>query len=87
MKGPFFTDVDLERLFRRDRGSLEVVAVMWPRLNLAAPDLLDLLERVVRELILRRGEDEAAWVGFVGAEPQRLEVAVDVFRRVATGQV
>jgi hypothetical protein len=87
VKGPFFTDADLERLFRRDRGSLEVVAVMLPRLNLAAPDLLDLLERAVRELIARRNQDESVWADFVGSEPARLEVALDVFRRVVTGQV
>ena len=45
-----FTDDELANLFRRSRESLSVVAGMWPKLNLAAPDVLDLLERIVEAL-------------------------------------
>ena len=86
-KGPFFTDADLVKLFRRDRASLEVLAVMWPRMNLAAPELADLFERAVRELTERRPADEAAWIDWVGEEPSRLETAVELFGRVAAGEV
>jgi hypothetical protein len=87
VKGPFFTDADLMKLFRRDRRSLEVLSVMWPRMNLAAPELSDLLQRAVRELVERRPGDEAAWIDWVGEEPARLETAVDLFGRVAGGEV
>jgi len=86
-KGPFFTDDELLRAFGRGRHSLEVVAGMWPRMNLAAPDLLGLLDRLVRELIARQDADPDAWDEWVAAAPVRLEAALEVFRRVSEGEV
>jgi hypothetical protein len=86
-RGPFFTDADLGALFGRSRESLQVVAGMWPRMNLAAPDLRELLARVAPELIARAGPGSPAWKEWIGASPEKLEAAVEVFRRVSTGEV
>lgn len=85
--GPFFTDAELNALFGRSRESMQVVAGMWPRMNLAAPDLLELLTRVVRELTDRVDPDSDAWKQWLGASPEKLEAAAEVFRRVSTGEV
>ena len=86
--GPsFFTDADLKRLFRRDRESLEILAVMWPKMNLAAPELLDLLERVVRELIERGQGRPELLDAELGARPERIEISLELFRRVVSGEV
>ena len=85
--GPFFTDPELESLFGRSRESMRVVAGMWPRMNLAAPDLRELLSGVVRELVRRDDPASASWDEWISAPPQRLEAAVEVFRRVSAGEV
>jgi hypothetical protein len=84
--GPFFTDQELADLFRRSRESMRIIAGMWPRLNLAAPDVLDVLERVVAALV-ERADDERAWEEWIGASPTQLEAAVEIFRRVSEGEV
>lgn len=86
-EGPFFTDAELGSLFRRSRESMAIVAGMWPRLNLAAPDVLDLLERVVAALLERKDRDSDAWDEWVEAKPVQVEAALEVFRRVAVGEV
>jgi hypothetical protein len=86
-EGPFFTDAELESLFGRSRESMQVVAGMWPRMNLAAPELGELLGRVVDELLGHAESDADAWRTWVGASPKKLEAAVEVFRRVAAGEV
>jgi len=87
-QGPFFTDEELADRFRRSRESMTIVAGMWPtRLNLASPDVFDLLERVVRALLDLAAEDEAAWDHWVGARPLQVEAALEVFRRVSSGEV
>ena len=86
-RGPFFTDTELKTRFGRSRESLQVVAGMWPRMNLAAPDLRELLERIVRELVARGDTDAPAWKEWIGASPEKLEAAVEVFRRISTGEV
>ena len=85
--GPFFTDQELADLFRRSRESMQIVAGMWPRLNLAAPDVLDVVDRVVTALIERASAHGDAWHEWIGAEPTQLEAAVEVFRRVSEGEV
>ncbi len=85
--GPFFSDGDLANFFGRSRESMQVVAGMWPRMNLAAPELRELLGRAAAELIARVDPDAQAWREWLGASPQRLEAAVEVFRRVSTGEV
>ncbi|MEX2467090.1 MAG: hypothetical protein WD995_09270 [Gemmatimonadota bacterium] len=85
--GPFFTDRELADLFRRSRHSLSVVAGLWPKLNLAAPDVLDLLERVVDGLLARADVDPEAWRTWVGAPRVKVEAALEVFRRVSSGEV
>ncbi len=82
-----FTDADLGRLFRRDRESLVFLSGMWPKMNLASPDLLDLLERVVRELTSRTEHDPELLRRETGADATRLKAALEVFRRVVTGEV
>jgi hypothetical protein len=86
-RGPFFTDTELKTRFGRSRESLQVVAGMWPRMNLAAPDLRELLERIVRELVAREDTNAPAWKEWIGASPEKLEAAVEVFRRISTGEV
>lgn len=86
-EGPFFTDDELAGLFRRSRKSMAVIAGMWPRMNLAAPDVLDLLDRLVRALLERADRDEGAWDEWIDASPEQLQAALEVFRRVSEGDV
>ena len=86
-RGPFFTDEELTKIFGRGKESLEVLAGMWPRMNLAAPDLLGLLDRLVSELTARAAVDPQAWEEWISAPPLRLETALEVFRRVSEGEV
>ena len=86
-EGPFFTDHELHSLVGRGRESLQVVAGMWPRMNLAAPELRELLSRIVDELVRRADTAAAAWEEWIGAPPQKLQAAVEVFRRVSSGEV
>jgi hypothetical protein len=85
--GPFFTDSQLESLFGRSRESMRVVAGMWPRMNLAAPELPELLSRIVRALTERADPASDSWSEWIGSPPQKLEAAVEVFRRVSAGEV
>ena len=86
-RGPFFSDAELKSLFGRSRESMQVVAGMWPRMNLAAPDLRELLGLAARVLIDRVDPDSASWREWIAASPHQLEAAVEVFRRVSTGEV
>jgi hypothetical protein len=86
-RGPFFDDGELKALFGRSRESMQVVAGMWPRMNLAAPDLRELLTHIFQELIVRNAPSSPAWTEWIGASPEKLEAAVEVFRRVSTGEV
>lgn len=86
-RGPFFTDEELVDLFRRSRETLSVIAGMWPRLNLAAPDVLDLLTRVVTALLARAEDEPGAWEEWVGEPRVKVEAALEVFRRVSSGEV
>lgn len=83
----FFTDEDLAALFGRNRDTMAIVAGLWPKVNLAAPEVLDLLERVVRALLERTDRDPDAWESWIGAAPAKLEGALEVFRRVSSGEV
>ena len=87
VRGPFFTDAELPRLFGRSRASMRVVAGMWPRMNLAAPDLRELLRRLVDELVERRSRQPDAWEEWIEEPVERVEAAFEVFRRVSTGEV
>ena len=86
-EGPFFSDAELESLFGRSRKSMLVVAGMWPRMNLAAPELPKLLTSVVAELPLRIDPASDVWAEWLGATPEKLETAAEVFRRVSMGEV
>ncbi|MEQ1855808.1 MAG: hypothetical protein ABL963_05005 [Longimicrobiales bacterium] len=86
-EGPFFTDAELGSLFGRSRESMQVVAGMWPRMNLAAPELPELIDGVARALVARAGEGSADWQRWIGASPEKLLGAVEVFRRVSTAEV
>lgn len=86
-RSSFFTDEELADRFRRSRQSLSVIAGMWPKLNLAAPDVLDLLERVVQALIARAEDRPEAWEDWVGEPRVKVEAALEVFRRVSSGEV
>jgi len=85
--GPFFSDAELDALFGRSRESMKVVAGMWPRMNLAAPELSELLSDVVRQLVARSETASGSWQDWIGATPQKLEAAAEVFRRVSAGEV
>lgn len=54
VEGPFFSDAELVHLFEQDRASLTVLAGMWTRMNLAAPDLRRRVGTVM-EMLLERG--------------------------------
>lgn len=86
-RGPFFSDEELSGLFGRSRESMQVVAGMWPRMNLAAPDLRELLDRLTTELSQRASEDPDRWKEWVDVPVTRLEAAFEVFRLVSTGEV
>jgi hypothetical protein len=86
-RGPFFTDDELRARFERSRHAMEVVAGMWPRMNLAAPDLRELLVAVGGALEEKREAMPSAWDEWVHVSPENLEAAVEVFRRVSTGEI
>lgn len=98
-RGPFFDDAELQALLGRSRASMRVVAGMWPRMNLAAPDLRELLGRLVEDLVQRapggplaeagdsRAIDEADWLEWIRVSTERLEAAAEIFRRVSTGEL
>ncbi len=85
--GPFFTDEELSSVIGRSRASLRVIAGMWPRMNLAAPDLRELLGRLTSELVRRSAVDAAAWEEWIQAPPRNVEAAFEIFRKVSTGEV
>ncbi|MDA0328188.1 MAG: hypothetical protein O2958_04180 [Gemmatimonadetes bacterium] len=85
--GPFLTDDESRVRLGRSLHSLQVVAGMWPRLNLAAPDLRELLQRVTEVLTPVAVADAEAWDSWIGASPVQVEAAYEVFRRVSTGEV
>ncbi len=85
--GPFFTDEELDRLFGRNRETLSIVSAMWPKVNLAAPEVLDLLQRVVDGLVEREPGHAGAWEEWIGAPVERVRGALEVFRRVSSGEV
>ncbi len=82
-----FTDAELATRFGRGRESLEVLAGMWPRMNLAAPDLRELLRDIVTALIERADERPELRIDWLGANDEQLLAAVEVFDRVSTGEV
>lgn len=86
-RGPFFTDEQLTETFGRSRESLRVVAGMWPRMNLAAPDLRELLRDIVHRLLPEAERSPEAWAEWIQATPVQVEAAFEVFRRVVTGEV
>lgn len=83
--GPFFEDDELEGLFAQNRGSLQILAAMWPRMNLAAPDLRVTVESVMEMLLARRSRFPEAWEEWVASSPERVRGAQEVFRRVVAG--
>lgn len=86
-RGPFFRDDELVSLCGRSRGSLEVIFGMWPRMNLAAPDLRELFVCLDAGLRARADDDPRAWNEWLGVPPEKLQAAVELFRRVSTGEV
>lgn len=87
VEGPFFTDEELEKLFEQERASLSVLAGMWRRMNLASPDLRRTVVGVMEMLLERRDRFADAWDEWIGADPARVEVAAEVFRRVVNEEV
>jgi len=86
-RGPFFDDDDVVRKFGRSRESLRVVAGMWPRMNLAAPVVRELMGEIIQQLLPLEEEDPAMWAEWIQAPPVKVEAAFEVFRRVAAGEV
>lgn len=87
IRGPFFTERELSELFGRSRASLRVIAGMWPRMNLAAPDLRELLARLTEELVERRESHPEAWDEWIQVPVENVEASFEVFRKVSTGEV
>lgn len=86
-RSDLFSDEELLSLFRRGRESMQVVAGMWPRMNLAAPDLRELLTALADALIARSEGRPDAWIDWVQVSPEQLRAHVEVFRRVSTGEI
>ena len=87
VEGPFFADGEMDQLFAQDRGSLAVVASMWTRMNLAAPDLRRTVESVTEMLLERGPANQEAWDEWVDADPVKVRAALAVFSRVVSGDV
>jgi hypothetical protein len=87
VEGPFFTDEELQELFAQDRPSLSILAGMWSRMNLAAPDLHRTVTGVMEMLLERRSRFPEAWDEWMGIPPSRVEGALEVFRRVVGGEL
>ncbi len=87
IRGPFFTDRELADILGRSRASLRTIAGMWPRLNLAAPDLRELLGRLTEELVERADAHPEAWDEWIGVPPESVEASFEVFRKVSTGEI
>lgn len=86
VEGPFFADGEFDPLFEQSRASLTILAGMWDRMNLAAPDLRRTVESVVEMLLQRRGDHPEAWVDLVGRDPNEVRAALDDFRRSVAGE-
>lgn len=86
-RGPFWDDAEVLERFGRSRESLRVIAGMWPRMNLAAPEVPEVLGRAVEHLLPFEGEDPELWAEWIQATPVQVEAAFEVFRRVAAGEV
>lgn len=87
IRGPFFTDQELLDHLGRSRASLRTIAGMWPRLNLAAPDLRELLRRLTEELVARAESHPEAWDEWIQVPVENVEAAFEVFRKVSTGEI
>lgn len=86
VRGPFFTDQELEDLFEQDRASLQVVAAMWSRMNLASPELGRTVAGVMEMLLQRREQHATAWAEWVEASPAEVQGALEVFRAAVQGR-
>lgn len=86
VSGPFFSDEELVDLFEQDRASLGVVAAMWQRMNLAAPELQRTVSGVLEMLLRRREADQAAWEQLVQASPSKVEGALKVFQSAVSDE-
>ena len=75
-----FSDEELTKLSGGSRDSMRVVAGMWPRMNLAAPELRLLLERIAEALLDQRETTLQEWDEWIGYEPDRVRAALEVFR-------
>lgn len=86
-RSAFFTEAELIERFGRGRESLQVVAGMWPRMNLAAPELRELLVSVAAALMERAEVEPDLWTEWIQVSPKNLEASIEVFRRVSTGEI
>jgi hypothetical protein len=86
-EGPFISDAELVALVGRTRESLRIVAGMWPRMNLAAPEVRQLLAMLVPALLERAQSDSTEWTEWVGGSEEQLLASLEIFRRVSTGEV
>jgi hypothetical protein len=83
--GPFFEDDELDTLFAQDRAGLQILAAMWSRMNLAAPDLHRAVVSIMEMLLERRLRFPGAWDERVGAQPERVRGALEVFKAIGSG--
>lgn len=86
-RSDFFTDDEVAERFGRGRESLRVVAGMWPRMNLAAPEVRELLTAVAGALIERAEDRPELWDEWIQVSRENLEASIEVFRRVSTGEI
>ena len=84
--GPFFEDDELDTLFAQDRAGLQILAAMWSRMNLAAPDLHRAVGSIMEMLLERQPRFPDAWDEHMGMGPERVRGALQVFNGVVSGQ-
>ena len=56
-------------------------------MNLAAPDLREILVELETALLEKRTEAPEAWEEWIEVSPERLSAAVEIFRRVSEGEI
>ena len=85
-EGPFFEDDELDTLFAQNRAGMQILSAMWSRMNLAAPDLHRAVVSILEMLLERQLRFPDAWDARLGAQPDRVRGALEVFKGVVRGE-
>jgi hypothetical protein len=85
-EGPFFEDDELDTLFAQNRAGMQILAAMWSRMNLAAPDLHRAVGSIMEMLLERQPRFPDAWDEHMDIRPERVRRALQVFKGVVSGR-